>query len=246
MTLLIDIGNSRIKCAWSDAERVRDARDARRRPARLAGSLERMTVGYPPFERIVAVNVAGSATREAVNRWAASRAVTVRWVTACARGFGVMNGYAKPHRLGADRWAALIGARRRTTGAAWVVDCGTAITIDLLAADGRHRGGMIGPGLGVMRAGLSRAAAGIGEATDGAAGHLADDTEAAVASGTLLAAAAFVDRAVQNMPCQEHSSLTCLITGGDAERIKPLLKHEYEHVPHLVLEGLATIAANEG
>ena len=82
--------------------------------------------------------------------------VTPIWLTASAAACGVVNGYATPEQLGADRWAALVAARLRahTTdlfpAPVVVVNAGTAVTIDTLDADGRFRGGVILPGLRLM------------------------------------------------------------------------------------------------
>ncbi|RZI80269.1 MAG: type III pantothenate kinase, partial [Rubrivivax sp.] len=37
-----------------------------------------------------------------------------RWVVSSEQAAGVVNGYEHPARLGADRWAAIIGARQRS------------------------------------------------------------------------------------------------------------------------------------
>src|SRR5690606_2659551 len=87
--------------------------------------------------------------------------VPIEAVSARPEGFGVINAYAAPERLGADRWLALIAARRIEPGAVCVVDCGTAITIDVMHADGVHLGGLIMPGLGFTRRMLVEAAHGI-------------------------------------------------------------------------------------
>src|SRR5690606_17161180 len=56
--------------------------------------------------------------------------------------------YPQPHQFGVDRWLGLIGARRQAGAghALLVASCGTAITVDLLDADGTHLGGVIAPG----------------------------------------------------------------------------------------------------
>jgi type III pantothenate kinase len=60
---------------------------------------------------------------------------------------GITNGYQEPERLGVDRWLALIGAAGITRQNCFVIDAGSAITIDLLGSDGRHLGGAILPGV---------------------------------------------------------------------------------------------------
>jgi type III pantothenate kinase len=62
--------------------------------------------------------------------------------------------YQDPSKLGADRWAAVIGARALSKTNTLIVNAGTATTIDLLGANGVHYGGWILPGLSLMQQSL--------------------------------------------------------------------------------------------
>lgn len=53
---------------------------------------------------------------------------------------GVRNGYEQFERLGLDRWLAVVGAYQLSRKAALIIDLGTAVTSDFVAADGEHRG----------------------------------------------------------------------------------------------------------
>ena len=63
-------------------------------------------------------------------------AVAVCLVLAACSGAGVTTGYTDPVRLGADRWAGVIGAWKKFGGPVCVVDAGTAITVDAVDAEG--------------------------------------------------------------------------------------------------------------
>jgi len=67
---------------------------------------------------------------------------------------GVRNGYSDPDRLGVDRWMAIVAARHLSNKACLVLDLGTAVTADFVAADGEHKGGFICPGLPLLRSQL--------------------------------------------------------------------------------------------
>src|SRR5690606_12310751 len=67
---------------------------------------------------------------------------------------GVVNGYERPEQLGADRWLAILAGFSRAKRASVIVDCGSAITLDLVSARGEHLGGYIAPGLTLMRRAL--------------------------------------------------------------------------------------------
>ncbi len=60
---------------------------------------------------------------------------------------GLVNAYDDPGRLGIDRWLALLGAWRNRQRDAFIIDAGSAITLDLLSRRHGHLGGAILPGL---------------------------------------------------------------------------------------------------
>ncbi len=68
---------------------------------------------------------------------------------------GMRSLYQDSSKLGADRWAALIGARTLSNKNTLIVNAGTATTIDLLGSNGLHYGGWILPGLALMQASLA-------------------------------------------------------------------------------------------
>jgi len=68
---------------------------------------------------------------------------------------GMRSQYQDPSKLGADRWAALIGARALSRKNTLIVNAGTATTIDLLGSNGMHYGGWILPGLELMQTSLA-------------------------------------------------------------------------------------------
>ena len=64
---------------------------------------------------------------------------------------GVVNSYDDHSRMGVDRWLVMLAAYNDCNKACCIVDCGSAITVDYVAADGQHQGGYIIPGLRLMR-----------------------------------------------------------------------------------------------
>ena len=63
---------------------------------------------------------------------------------------GVGIDYPKPDSIGPDRLANAVAARRRFGAPVVVVDFGTAVTFDVVNADGNYVGGIIAPGLAAM------------------------------------------------------------------------------------------------
>ena len=199
--------------------------------------------------RAVGVNVAGEAVRLRIEALLARWRVTPEWMGSSAAACGVVNGYAVPEQLGADRWASLVAARRRVTAAgavprpAVVVNAGTAVTIDALDADGRFRGGVILPGLDLMLHALADKTAAL-KTAPGRFAEFPTNTADALFSGAVQAVCGAIERmrrAVQG----GDGDVLCLLAGGAAAAIAPHLPHAAEIVPHLVLEGVLALAGAE-
>ncbi|AUB80832.1 type III pantothenate kinase [Candidatus Thiodictyon syntrophicum] len=253
MNLLIDIGNTNLHWARQDAAGLGPMTGVRHGgglPLDLLAAWEALD----PPRRVLVGNVGGADLGETVARvvrayWGleAQFAVTRR---DC---LGLRVAYAQPTRLGVDRWLALLGALGRGAAAALVVDVGTAATFDVLASAGQHLGGLILPGLTMMRDSLfagTRIPPGEPEPTDE---PWAADTGAAVATGSLHALAALAERLHQRLWDRLSESAgagsapppALLITGGDGPRIAPLIARPLELVPELVLCGLARLASTQ-
>lgn len=230
MILCLDSGNSRIKWALRDGSNWRDhgavAQGEAAELASLAG-------GWPEPGRVLLANVAGTAAGQAIRTAFAPWADRFVEVQSGARGAGVENLYEIPGRLGVDRWCALAGARALAAGPCLVVLAGTATTVDALAADGRFLGGLILPGADLMRRALARDTAALPLA-EGTRTDWPRRTEDAIASGCLEAQAGAIERAWQRFGRQG----VCLLAGGAAPALAPLLDLPVREVPLLVMEGL--------
>jgi type III pantothenate kinase len=240
MLLVIDIGNSRGK--WGLAT---SGSSGLLRTGSFDTTCDMGTVlGYQDLPLASLKNVLISCVssdvcfRQAAAWLQANTPATVRRFISRPQEFGVINGYRNPEQLGADRWAALLAAQQIVKGRVLVVDCGTAATLDLLSAEGRHLGGYILPGLRMMRRALHCETAGLPEAK-GEGVELAVDTRDGIAAGTLLAIVAAIESTVAR-----HKNPPCLLTGGDAEMIGRYLQVPCQHEPDLVLKGLV-IAGSE-
>lgn len=234
MILCLDCGNTRIKwglCAHGDW--LAHGAVATRTPADLLDAL----AAYGEPVQIVACNVAGADVKVVLE---AAFSMPIQWNAAQPEQCGVRNGYEVPLQLGADRWAALIGARNLHEGPCLVVSAGTATTVDVLDADGQFRGGLILPGLDLMRAALAGNTAQL-PADSGVFADLPRKTVDAIASGAINATLGAIERMFRQL---KGEGATCLLTGGAAPRLLPHLPLPVRHEPLLVLEGLACVASS--
>jgi type III pantothenate kinase len=248
MQLLIDIGNTRLKWRWLRQGRLVPGGTA---PVPEAGSESALFSGiwgeYEAPDRIVVSNVAGDAIRRAMDDWCQGHWRRVpEFVVAAPEQAGVVNGYRDPAVLGVDRWCGLIGARSLTSAPVAVVSCGTAITVDLLGADGRHQGGVIGPGLATMIQALTGATRGIRmeAAPEGFAAPVGRTTVECVQAGVLAAAAGMVERTLARAAFPGDGVI--LVTGGDADRVVLALNRSVRVEADLIFLGLARVAGEIG
>jgi type III pantothenate kinase len=250
--LAIDIGNTRLKWALYDEPAGPDLVPSRQGAVFLE-TIDQLAetdwAGIPTPTRMLGCHVAGEAVRRRVEEQMEMWEVEPRWVVPASAQAGVVNGYDHPHRLGADRWVALVGARARVCaqaaargdadgpGPALVVMVGTAVTIDALDADGRFIGGLILPGFGLMLRALEMGTAGLkvptGETVD-----FPTNTSDALMSGGVFAIAGAIDRQMRRLRDRAGRTPSLIITGGAAIKLAPTLDHPYEHVDTLIFEGL--------
>jgi len=234
--LCLDAGNTRLK--WG--LRTPDAWVAQGALAHDAiASLGAALPASPA--RILACNVAGPAVATHIEALAAALSVPLDWFHSSPADAGVTSGYAIPAQLGADRWAALIGARQHHSGPALVVMAGTATTIDVLSAEGRFCGGLILPGLDLMRAALARNTAGLPEAI-GQFAPLPTNTDDAIISGALQATLGAIERMAAHLCRPATADFSIVLSGGAADALAAHLALPVRRVEHLVLEGLAASA----
>ena len=246
--LLVDIGNTRIKWARFDGQRL-----GRQHAAVFAGwkaqDFAKQVIGTGRgVERIVVSSVAGAR----VNRLfiAAARHAhgpKPEFVASQRRAGGVTTAYIEPWRLGVDRFAMAIGAHDLAKSrAVCIVSVGTALTIDLVDGKGRHRGGAILPAPALMVDSLLTRTNGIRRRASGgsprASGVFARTTRTAIEQGALLAAAAAIDLATEEARRLLGRRPLVLLTGGGAEAVAPRVRSRFVSVPGLVLWGLAVLA----
>ena len=238
MKVYLDIGNSALK--WNIDP------DPGAAPSRLAlgdDLAARLQVAWAPLAApaaVIACSVAAArhyAAVEQVSRrlWS----IAPRRIEARAEGHGVTNCYRQPRQLGADRWAALVGARALGVLPAVVVDCGTAWTIDALDRNGVFTGGAILASPQLAADALARHATGIAPVTmEGSCSYRGVTTAESVRGGALLGAAGGVERVLARL-AEDFGETPLYLCGGGAQWLLDQGVAEFVHCPGLVLHGLS-------
>lgn len=242
MILELDCGNSFIK--W----RLLCARSNKVLGKGVALGAEEMILevsasgrGVPARCRLVSVR-SDLETRQVMQRIAEAYGVQVERAEPARALGGVKNGYADYRQLGLDRWLAIVGAYSLCHKACLVIDLGTAVTVDLVASDGRHLGGFISPGMPLLRNQLqahtrriqydeAAARAALAEMTPGSS------TAEAVERGCLLMLRSHVESRLNAAVEQLGEGFEAFAAGGDITLVSDLAG--LRHVPDLVFRGLA-------
>lgn len=235
--LAIDAGNTRLKWAVGRPGHWQATGAA---DTVAAESLAEALPAMPAGTRAVFCCVAGEATERAVMQACARLGIPLQRVGAAGTQLGVTNGYRDPSQLGADRWVALVAAHRERATNQLVVNAGTALTVDALAADGRFLGGVIAPGVQLMREALVGGTAKLRPA-GGKVTPLPLCTDDAIATGTSMAAAGAIDRMARNLAEQGLAISRVVLSGGGADALARQIPYPLARRPHLVLDGLGLI-----
>lgn len=153
MVAVIDIGNHNVHLGLYQGQRLRSHVVFPGSDRRCAGKVARI---------LTAESVSGCAIASVVPRMTRSIRTRIRAMTGVqpmlvnhrtARGLRYV--YDRPATLGADRIANIVGGIDRYKQNVIVVDCGTAVTLDIGLKTGFHAGGVILPGVHAMFSALS-------------------------------------------------------------------------------------------
>ncbi|MEP7154615.1 MAG: type III pantothenate kinase [Betaproteobacteria bacterium] len=241
--LAVDAGNTRVKWGLHDG---REWFMRGRFATAAAGSAEAFShlPHNPDVDCIVVSNVAGAQVANAIKDALYSLGKPVTFIEAANEQCGVTNRYEPANILGTDRWAALIGARAVSQSRAQlVVMAGTALTIDTLSSQGVFLGGIIIPGISLMRASLHQGTAQLPDET-GEYQTFPRNTLNAITSGAIEACSGAIQRMYTHLSANTGDVPQCIAGGGSIHVIAPHLPFPVTINDNLVLDGLIAIATS--
>ena len=248
---LFDLGNTRLKWARLEGNALSAVHALPH--AESASSDERFERAFaqiPARATVWLASVAGDARAAEVTGALERRGVRVCRVQTQSGFAGMQIAYAESARLGVDRFLALIAAQARAQHAWLIVSMGTALTLDLLAANGIHHGGLIAPSPALMRESLAQRASQL-PVHGGSVIDFATDTSDALASGCILMARALIERSLHAAARRIGTMPTLLLSGGGVAELDDATRVDdwpapIEREPHLVLHGLRLWALAQG
>lgn len=239
MILLFDVGNS--SCKWrlmfgdllvcSGRDLLVGDADF---PAVIHSHLLRMN--FVGNFRAVVASVASDEKNTLLYKYLQSTlGVCAEFVVVKRDFLGVRAAYAELANLGVDRWLAMIAAYNEFKSSCLVIDAGTAITIDVLAGDGQHLGGMIAPGFNLVGGALysNTAKVRFDDVSFRPSSSLGKSTEECVSLGVSIMLDGFVSSALSRW-CVEGAIV--IWSGGDGKKLFDECEHE--RGTHCVRESL--------
>jgi len=248
MKLLIDMGNTAIKWANQPEKKLLGAQQTILHQGDNLDQL--LTEAWhkldKPSQGIWVSNVAGAQKAEILSDWIKTHwELKPNFIKTSSCECGIKNAYDNSNQLGVDRWLAMIGARNLEKGPICVLSCGTAITLDVLFANGHHQGGIIIPGVTSMHnALLSDTQIQFNQTLrqrDKPA-FLATNTQSGITLGILYAVMGLLEYVMAHFERQDHC-LNLIVTGGSVPALEPLLNRAYRYVPNLVLQGIRVLVS---
>ena len=240
--LTIDNGNTSVKVAFFIGSQVVATNRFLRRNIRL---LDRFISTYKP-ETAIICSTASSSASQRIEQLAEQRCRSLLRLTH-ETPMPIRLGYRTPQTLGRDRIATAVGAwgiaqRLDSASDVLIIDAGTAITYDLVTADGCFVGGNIAPGLALRFKSLHEHTGLLPLVEpDGDTPVVGYDTLTAIRSGVLLGVLGEIKSYIADLRLS-HPNLMTFITGGDGRLLHNRLADEgIIHYEHLAAEGLNRI-----
>lgn len=158
----------------------------------------------------------------------------------------IVNLYKKPKEVGQDRLVNAYAGYQLYGGGLIIIDFGTAVTFDLVSQKGKYLGGMIFPGMMTSFEALCQRAALLPKNMKLLPPKqlIGTSTKESIRSGIYYGFASLTNCIVRRFRQKYGKALKVLITGGDAQKIYPLLGNMGILNPDLTLKGLMMIYEN--
>lgn len=251
MLLAVDVGNTQTHLGVFDRNNLRHEWRAATEPTRTADELALL---FGEFLSLAELSFSKQITGVAISSVVPRATQELRDMTLRYFGFpavvvepGVKTGLAvhmdNPREVGADRIANAVAAH-----ALWpdysviVVDFGTAITVDVVSADGTYLGGAIAPGVDTSATALFQSTAQLRRVelvTPPSA--IGKTTVTCIQAGIMFGMAALVDGLIERVADELAGPIRTVATGGHATVVLENCRRVELYEPTLTLTGLRLI-----
>ncbi|HLF18184.1 MAG TPA: type III pantothenate kinase [Candidatus Omnitrophota bacterium] len=241
MILAIDIGNTTVSLAVLSGQRIVSKHIIWTKDAAKAGGLLRsLKRKFPRVRGVVICSVVPHALRVVASR--ATR-VFKRAPLVIGRDITVplKNNYKNPKQVGQDRLVGAYAAKMLYGYPAIIIDFGTAITFDVVNAQGAYDGGIIVPGIRLSAESLFRKTAMLPEVLTFKVPRsiVGKTTQDSILSGIFYGYAALCNGLIGSLQKNLKKKAKVIITGGHTQIMKKFIRKNITGVDdHLVFKGI--------
>lgn len=231
MNLEVDMGNTRFKWRLKDNKKIIVSGSVDNKNICEEAGFKEVFASIGKYRPIkIGVASVSNKNKGFFDDWCQKKwSVTPDYLKVSTNSLGVINGYSSVEQMGVDRWLAMLAAYSEVDGqCCLVVDCGSACTVDMILADGRHLGGYIVPGLQLMKNALFRDThrVKLDEVSYDSDLSPGKTTQQAVSSGLWMMQLGLVNLSLEKLLDEGATNLCVLFTGGNGERLLGLFSRQ--------------------
>jgi len=233
MNLVVDVGNTYVKCAIFNFENLLHKSSFTLES--FPEEYKKLKSAYPRLEKAIISSV-GHLSKAQVDRVAEDLELLV---LNSDLNFPFINKYQTPKTLGVDRMALVAAAVDQFPNKnVLVIDAGTCITYDFVTQNKHYLGGAISPGIRLRYKALNNLTANLPLLETKLPTKLVgDSTESSIHSGVVNGVIMEIN-GIMDQYQQEYSDLTVILTGGDTNFLSNQLKNSIFANSNFLFEGL--------
>jgi type III pantothenate kinase len=233
MVLVVDIGNTRIKCAVYELDTLKESFVFTETEAE--NNFKNILFSYPNITDLIVSSVAKTLTFDLQT---ISNDLKIHFVSNLDL-FPFENKYATPKTLGVDRMILAAGATLLFPGKnRLIIDAGTCVTYDFVDENDNYWGGAISPGLRLRYASLHQFTAKLPLLSlEEPSGLVGNSTNQSIHSGVVNGLICEIDGFIERFKHQ-NENFTIILTGGDAVFLAKRLKNTIFANSNFLLESL--------
>lgn len=235
MFAAIDVGNTTVKIALVSSENKRDIYIFPSRNDSYASINDLVKSNIPSKAVICTVNPPFSRQLEHILNKAHIPVFYVDYAN-----IPLKNMYHPPSGVGSDRLVTSYAVYKRFNSDVIIIDMGSAITFEVVTRNGEYLGGLIFPGIELLRKSLNDHTAFLPlvEVKKGEYPAIADNTVEAVAGGIFKGVNVVIKSIVEDIQNSFEMDFTVCVTGGGAEIFRDSFPPEWEIAPDIIIDGL--------
>jgi type III pantothenate kinase len=233
MNLIIDVGNTLIKFAVFQGDKILEKRTVTGEEA--LETFEKIIEEHSTIQKTIISSV-GKLEKSVLDSLTEKLDVLILDKDT---KLPFKNLYQTPHTLGVDRIALVAASvKQYSSSNVLIIDAGTCITYDFITSDNTYLGGAISPGVRLRYQTLHTLTANLPLLdTEMPKKIIGDSTASSIHSGVVFGILKEMDGVIDSYH-EQYEDLTVILTGGDADFLSKQLKNSIFANSNFLLQGL--------